>query len=179
MMNWYIIRVAKGQDNKVKTAIEEQLVRYKIAESVTDIVIPTEKEIKLKNGKKIVKSKNMLAGYVFIHADLTNPTVVGIINDTPGCYGFMGSDRKNPPALKQTEVDKMLGNILDDEAVINVAWIKNQNIRIVDGPFKGFEGVIHEIDDVKKKLKVEVKIFGRATPLELDYISVEKIEGAL
>jgi transcription termination/antitermination protein NusG len=176
-MNWYIIRVAKGQDNKVKTAIQEQLNRYKVSANVEDIVIPTEKEIKLKNGKKIIRNKNMLAGYVFVYADLSNPLVIDIINDTPGSYGFLGSDRKNPPALKQAEVDKMLGNIVDEENE-TIQWIKNQAIRITDGPFKSFEGIINEIDNDKKKLKVEVKIFGRVTPLELDYHAVEKIEGA-
>jgi len=177
-MNWYIIRVAKGQDNKVKNAIREQLTRYNFENAVSDIVIPTEKEIKLKNGKKIISNKNMLEGYVFLFADLSNVKVVDIINDTPGSYGFMGSDRKNPPALKQHEVDKMLGNIVD-EVEVKIEWIKGQGIRIVDGPFKSFEGTVNEVDDVKKKLKVEVKIFGRPTPLELDYHSAEKIEGAL
>jgi transcription termination/antitermination protein NusG len=176
-MNWYIIRVAKGQDNRVKNAIREQLVRYKVETAVSDIVIPTEKEIKLKNGKKIVRSKNMLAGYVFLLADLTDQKVVDIINDTPGSYGFMGSDKKVPLALKQHEVDKMLGNIVDEEEV-KIEWIKGQPIRITDGPFKNFEGVVNDVDDIKKKLKVEVKIFGRPTPLELDYHSAEKIEGA-
>lgn len=176
-MNWYIIRVAKGQDNKVKNALKEQLIRYKAESAVEDIVIPTEKEIKLKNGKKIVRSKNMLAGYVFVHATL-DQRVIEIINNTPGSYGFMGHDPKNPVPLKQAEVDKMLGNIVDEEES-RIEWAKGQNIRINDGPFKNFEGIINEIDDMKKKLKVEVKVFGRPTPLELDYHSVEKIEGAL
>lgn len=175
-MNWYIVKVAKGQDNRVKNAIVEQLQRYKINHLVSDIVIPTEKEIKLKNGKKIQKSKNMLAGYVFVNADLSNTFVIDVVNETPGSFGFMGNDKKNPTPLKQTEVDKMLGNIVDDVDV-KFEWIKGENIKINDGPFKNFEGVIEDIDDFKKKLKIEVKIFGRPTPLELDYHNVEKIKG--
>jgi len=170
-MNWYIIRVAKGQDNRVKASLRENIARYKAESQVGDIVIPTEKEIKMKNGKKIVRSRNMLAGYVLLNADLSDK-LIEIINNTPGCYGFMG-DSKMPVPLKQTEVDKMLGNVSDAELTIE-HWINGQRIKITDGPFKNFEGTINEIDDFKKKLKVEVKVFGRATPLELDYHSVEK-----
>lgn len=170
-MNWYIIRVAKGQDNRVKNALKEQIQRYKAESQVGDIVIPTEKEVKMKNGKKVVKSKNMLAGYVLLNADL-NDKLIEIIKNTPGCYGFMG-DAKTPVPLKQSEVDKMLGNVSEDEIMLE-QWINGQRIKITDGPFKNFEGTINGIDDFKKKLKVEVKVFGRPTPLELDYHSVEK-----
>lgn len=173
-MNWYIIRVAKGQDKKVKTSLQEQLKRYKVTELVSDIVIPTEKEVKLKNGKKLIKSKNMLAGYVFVNADLTS-NLVEIISQTPGCYGFMGNDPKNPLPLRQSEVDKMLGTVEDDKEIMLVNWIKGERIKITEGPFSGFEGQVTEIDSNKNKLKVEVKVFGRATPLELEYHSVEKI----
>lgn len=178
-MKWYILRVAKGQDNRVKSAIIEQLQRYKVDQYVSDIIIPTEKEIKLKNGKKIMRNRNMLAGYVFVNADLTNDFVIDVITETPGSFGFMGDDKRKPTALKQSEVDKMLGTIVDDDEDIKNTWIKGQMIKINDGPFKNFEGRIEEIDEMKKKLKVEVKIFGRSTPLEVDYHSVEKVEGVI
>lgn len=173
-MNWYIIRVAKGQDKKVKISLQEQLKRYKVTELVADIVIPTEKEVKLKNGKKLVKSKNMLAGYVFVNAELSS-NLVEIISQTPGCYGFMGNDPKNPLPLRKNEVAQMLGTIEDDKEVLLINWVKGERVKIIEGPFSGFEGQVTEIDYSKTKLKVEVKVFGRATPLELEYHSVEKI----
>jgi transcriptional antiterminator NusG len=173
-MEWFIIRVAKGQDKKVKISLLEQLKRYKVTDLVADIVIPTEKEVKLKNGKKLIKSKNMLAGYVFINAAL-NPVLIEIISQTRGCYGFMGNDPKHPLPLRQNEISNMLGTIEDDKEVILINWIKGERIKINDGPFSGFEGQVTENDYSKNKLKVEVKIFGRSTPLELEYHSVEKI----
>lgn len=176
-MEWYIIRVAKGQDRKVKTSIEEQLVRYKVSELVQDIVIPTEKEIKLRNGKKVKRDRAMLAGYVFVNADLkTNPIVVDIINDIPGSYGFMSDDPKNPMALKKADVDKMLGNMINDvESENKISWIKGERVKIIEGPFNGFDGSITDIDSNKNRLKVEVKVFGRATPMEVEYHAVEKV----
>jgi transcriptional antiterminator NusG len=171
---WYVVRAVTGQEKKVKAQLESELERAGLLKNVPQILIPTEKVYQIKNGKKSVKEKNYLPGYILIHAELVGETF-HIIDSVNGVVGFLGG--KTPTPLRASEVNRILGNV-DDAAeqgeVLVEPYLVNETIKVIDGPFSGFSGVIEEIMEDRKKLKVMVKIFGRSTPLELNYVQVEK-----
>jgi transcriptional antiterminator NusG len=142
---------------------------------VFQVLIPTEKVIKNNNGKKIVKERNTLPGYVLVEAKLVGETAHSLRN-TPNVIGFLGG-LDNPSPLRQSEVNRILGRV-DEMAIpveeVTVHYTIGETIKVTDGPFSGFNGIIEEVSDEKKKLKVMVRIFGRKTPLELNFAQVEK-----
>jgi len=172
---WYVVRAITGQEKKVKAMIESELSYYKLDTHVPQILIPTQKVYEIKNGKKTSREKNYFPGYILIQAELVGevvPTIKGI----NGVVGFLG-DSGNPEPMRQSEVNRILGQVdeanEEGESMIE-PFIVGEFVKVTDGPFSGFNGVIEEINEEKKKLKVMVKIFGRKTPLELNYIQVEK-----
>ncbi|MCX6352535.1 MAG: transcription termination/antitermination protein NusG [Bacteroidetes bacterium] len=172
---WYVIRVISGQEKKIKLQIETELGREKLSEKVSQILIPLEKVIQLKNGKKVTKERNFYPGYVLVEADLAGE-VRHIIKSVNGVVGFLGSKDK-PVPMRPSEVNRILGKVdalneMGDN--MEVPYTIGEPVKVIDGPFNGFSGVIEEINEEKKKLKVIVKIFGRRTPLELNYMQVEK-----
>ncbi|GAB1447866.1 MAG: transcription termination/antitermination protein NusG [Bacteroidetes bacterium] len=172
---WYVVRAITGQEKKVKAQIEVELERAGLLAQVPQILIPTEKIYQVKNGKKTSKEKAYLPGYILIHADVSGE-VGHIIDSVNGVVGFLGG-KATPTPLRISEVNRILGNVDDiseqGETLLE-PYIVGESVKVIDGPFSGFSGVIEEVMDDKKKLKVMVKIFGRRTPLELNFVQVEK-----
>lgn len=172
---WYVVRVISGQEKKIKAYIESELKREGMEENVSQILIPMEKVVQLKNGKKTTKERNYYPGYIMMEANLEGE-MVHIIKNVLGVVGFLGS-KDRPEPLRASEINRMLGRVdaLNESGDnVEVPYLVGEPVKVIDGPFNGFSGVIEEINEEKKKLKVIVKIFGRRTPLELNYIQVEK-----
>jgi transcriptional antiterminator NusG len=174
---WYVLRAISGQEKKVKQYLEAEIQRLKLQDAVAEIFIPTEKVYEIRNGKKKTREKSFLPGYLLIEADLQGE-VVQVIKDVPGVIGFLGSERgQTPVPLRKSEINKILGKAEElnemGESLENPYHV-GEMVKVMDGPFNGFSGVVEEVMEDKKKLKVMVKIFGRNTPLELNYLQVEK-----
>lgn len=177
-MKWYVVRAIGGQENKVKTYIENEVARVGLSDEVEQVLVPTEKVIQIRNGKKINKERVYFPGYIMIHANLTGE-LPHIIKSVTGVIGFLGETKGGDPVpLRKSEVNRMLGKV-DELAVQNenvaIPFVIGETVKVVDGPFNGFDGTIENINEEKRKLEVMVKIFGRKTPLELSYMQVEKI----
>jgi transcriptional antiterminator NusG len=173
---WYVIRAISGKEKKVKQYIETEINRLKLNDYVSQVLIPTEKIYQIKEGKKVSKERSYLPGYVLIEANLTGE-IPHIIQNITGVINFLGSKGEAPQPLRQTEVNRLLGKVdelADSEETLNIPFVVGETVKVVDGPFNTFSGVIEEVNEEKKKLKVMVKIFGRKTPLELSYMQVEK-----
>ena len=176
---WYVLRVISGKEKKLKDYLEMEISRSKWSEIVTQILVPTEKVYKLKNGKKVIQERNFYPGYLLIEADPVkmNDEIIQTIANTTSVIHFLG--KENPIALRKAEVNKMLGKMDEMAEVGGISmsepFIVGETIKIIEGPFNDFNGVIEEVNDEKKKLKVTVKIFGRSTTVELNYMQVEKI----
>ncbi len=175
---WYVVRAISGKEKKVKELIETEIIRYKLEDYIAQILIPTEKVFQIRNGKKVSKEKNSLPGYVLIEAELTGE-VPHILKNVNGVIGFLGTEKGGDPApLRLSEVNRILGNIdemTERQEDIDVPFVVGESVKVCDGPFNTFTGIIEEVNDEKKKLKVMVKIFGRKTPLELGFMQVEKV----
>lgn len=174
---WYVVRAVSGKEKKVRDYIQLELSRMGYAELVPQVLIPTEKIYQIRNGKKISKERSFFPGYILIEAALSGEIIHTIKNIT-NVIGFLGAEKGGDPVpLRQTEVNRILGKfdeLAESEAEINIPFIVGESVKVIDGPFNNFTGIIEEINEEKKKLKVMVKIFGRKTPLELNYMQVEK-----
>jgi transcriptional antiterminator NusG len=174
-LQWYVVRAVSGQEKKVKANLESELIKGKLTEYVPQILIPMEKVYKIKDGKKVAKERNYFPGYILIQAKFFGE-VQATIKGINGVVGFLGTKDK-PVPLRQSEVNRILGNADENGTIqseVAEPYIVGEAIKVTDGPFSGFSGVIEEVNDEKKKVKVMVKIFGRRTPLELNYNQVEK-----
>jgi transcriptional antiterminator NusG len=174
---WYVIRAISGKERKVKELLELEIDRHKLNDYVEQVLIPTEKIYQIKKGKKISKEKNYFPGYVLIQAALIGE-VEHVIKSLTNVIGFLGATKGGDPLpMRQTEVNRILGKV-DELAVsdeeMNIPYVIGESVKVIDGPFNNFNGVIEEINEEKKKLTVMIKIFGRKTPLELNYMQVEK-----
>ena len=175
---WYVVRAVSGQENKVKAYIETETARLGMADYITQVLVPTEKVVTVRDGKKIVKDKVYFPGYIMIEANLTGE-IPHIIKSIPGVIGFLGETKGGDAVpLRLSEVNRMLGKV--DELSVQVDTVAipftiGETIKVVDGPFNGFNGTIEKINEEKRKLEVMVKIFGRKTPLELSFMQVEKV----
>jgi len=171
---WYVLRAISGKEAKVKEYLETDIQNSNLGEYVSQVLIPTEKVYSNRNGKKIVKEKNYLPGYVLVEAALVGE-VPHHLSNTPNVIGFLGGAK--PVPLRQAEVNRILGKVdelQDSGEDIVIPFIVGETVKVAFGPFSGFSGVIEEVNNEKKKLKVMVKIFGRGTPLELSFMQVEK-----
>lgn len=174
---WYVVRAISGKERKVKDLIELEISRSNLTDHVAQVLIPTEKVFQIRNGKKISKERNFFPGYVLIEADLVGE-VPHLIKGVNNVIGFLGAEKGGDPVpLRTAEVNRILGKVdelADSEEEINIPYVVGESVKVVDGPFNNFNGIIEEVNEEKKKLKVMVKIFGRKTPLELGYMQVEK-----
>ena len=174
---WYVVRAISGKEKKVKEYIEMEVNRLKLNDFVTQILIPTEKRYQIRNGKKISKEVNYFPGYVLIEAALVGE-VQHTIKGVPNVIGFLGGEKGGEPMpMRSSEVNRILGKVdelAESEEELNIPFVIGETVKVIDGPFNNFNGIIEEINEEKKKLKVMVKIFGRKTPLELSYMQVEK-----
>jgi transcription termination/antitermination protein NusG len=178
---WYVLRAVSGQEKKVKAYLDNEVARQKVEDFVPQILIPSEKVYEVRNGKKRVRDKSFFPGYIIVEADLSHGEVSHMITSMPGVIGFLsantGGTSKTPIPLRLSEINRILGKVdegAQDEVIQSVNFIKGETIKVMDGPFSGFEGSVEEIFDERKKLNVMVKIFGRNTPVELNYSQVEK-----
>ncbi|MFA8436420.1 MAG: transcription termination/antitermination protein NusG [Marinifilaceae bacterium] len=174
---WYVLRTVGGKEKKVKEYIESEISNLGLQDYVTQVLIPTEKVYQVRNGKKVSKERIYLPGYVLIEAALVGE-IPHILRNLTNVIGFLGDTKGGDPTpLRQSEVNRILGKVdelADKEEEINVPYFVGESVKVTDGPFNGFTGVIEEVNSEKKKLKVMVKIFGRKTPLELNFMQVEK-----
>ena len=175
---WFVLRVVSGKERKVKEHLDKEIRLSGWTNTIIQVLCPFEKVFKVQNGKKVLREKISYPGYIMIEAtDRMNDTMIQTITSVTGVIHFLG--KENPIALRKAEVNKMLGKM--DEMAENGGvsmiepFIVGETIKIIEGPFNDFNGVIEEVTDEKKKLKVTVKIFGRSTPVELNYMQVEKI----
>ena len=172
---WYVLRAVSGKEAKVKEYIEAEMKHNALlTQYVSQVLIPTEKHATLRNGKRVVKEKISLPGYVLVEAELKGD-VAHTLRFMPNVLGFLGG-LDNPTPVRQADINRILGNVEETELVdeIAVPYVVDETVKVTDGPFSGFSGVIEEVNAEKHKLKVMVKIFGRKTPLELSYNQVEK-----
>jgi transcriptional antiterminator NusG len=180
---WYVLRVVSGKERKVKEYLDKDISRSGWTDIIKQIFLPMEKVYKVQNGKKVMREKNYFPGYVMLEvADgKLNDDIIQHISNISNVMHFLtdGKGSKgNIISLRKAEVNKMLGKVdeMNDQGVtMSEPFIVGETIKIIEGPFNDFNGVIEEVNDEKKKLKVTVKIFGRSTPVELNYMQVEKL----
>jgi len=174
---WYVVRAISGKEKKVRELINVEIIRNNLESYVDQILIPTEKVFQIRNGKKISKERNFFPGYVLIEGALIGE-VPHVIKNVNGVIGFLGTEKGGEPVpLRISEVNRILGKVdelAESEEEVTVPFIVGEVVKVTDGPFNSFSGIIEEINEEKKKLKVMVKIFGRKTPLELGFMQVEK-----
>jgi transcriptional antiterminator NusG len=170
---WYVIHVLSGHEKKIKTYLENEIVSQGMSDKIGMILIPSEEVTEMKDGKKKVKNKTFFPGYMLVEATLDKDTI-HLISSTPGVTNFVGP-RNKPQPLRQEEIERILGRV--DEAKqherTDVPFRVGDPIKVTDGPFTDFTGFVKEVNQEKSKLKVMVSIFGRATPVELDFLQVE------
>ena len=174
---WYVLRAIGGKEKKVKEYIENEIANGDLKGFVDQVLIPTEKVYQIRNGKKISKERNFFPGYVLIEAALVGE-VAHTLRNFPNVIGFLGDTKGGDPVpMRQNEVNRILGRVnelAETGEELNIPFVIGETVKVIDGPFNGFNGTIEEINEEKKKLQVMVKIFGRKTPLELSFMQVEK-----
>ena len=177
-LKWYVLKSISGQENKVKTYIENEMKRLNFESFVTQVVIPMAKVIQMKNGKKVPKEKPYYPGYLMVEANLVGE-IPHIIKNIPGVISFLSLTKGGDPVpMRKSEVNRMLGRMdeLSEFAVeASIPYVVGENVKVIDGPFNGFNGTVEKIFEDKKKIEVSVMIFGRKTPMELNYMQVEKV----
>ena len=178
LKKWYVVRAVSGQENKIRNYMESEINRLGFSDLVEEILVPTQKVVQIRKGKKVNKEKVYFPGYIMIKANLSGE-IPHIIKALPNVIGFLGETKGGDPIpLRTAEVNRMLGTVDDlsmDSESISISFILGENIKVIDGPFNGFNGTVEKVNEDKRKLEVMVKIFGRKTPLELSYMQVEKI----
>ncbi|MBS1572003.1 MAG: transcription termination/antitermination factor NusG [Bacteroidetes bacterium] len=177
-LKWYVLKAVSGQENKVKNYIENEMRRLGFESYVTQVVIPMEKVILMKNGKKSIKEKPFYPGYLMVEANLIGE-VPHVIKNIPGVISFLSLTKGGDPVpMRKHEVDKMLGKVdeLSEFAQeVAIPYIVGETVKVIEGPFNGFNGTIEKVLEDKRKIEVSVLIFGRKTPMELSFMQVEKI----
>ncbi len=173
---WYVLRAIGGKEKKVKELIESEIAILKLQDYVTQVLIPMEKIIQFKNGKRVSKEKIYFPGYVLVEA-IMEGEVPHVLRNINYVVGFLGEKSGMPIPLRQSEVNRILGKVdelAEADEVLTTSFTIGESVKVIDGPFNNFTATIEEVNYEKKKLKVMVKIFGRKTPLELGFMQVEK-----
>ncbi len=174
---WYSLRVISGNEKKIKERIELEISRSNWGDRVTQVVVPTEKVYRIRNGKKVISERNILPGYILVEAapESFKGDIVDTIANIPNVIHFLGKNQPTP--MREAEANRLLGKV-DDSVEAGDTMIEpfiiGETVKITDGPFNDFIGEIQEVNEEKKKLKVIVKIFGRGTEVELNFMQVEK-----
>ncbi len=174
---WYVLRAIGGKEKKVKEYIDNEIKRLNLEDFIAQVLIPTEKVYQIRKGKKVSKERIFYPGYVLIEASLIGE-IQHILKDIPNVIGFLGDTKTGEPIpLRSSEANRILGKVdelAESAEEITTPFFVGESVRVIDGPFNSFSGIIEEVNEEKKKLKVMVKIFGRKTPLELSFMQVEK-----
>ena len=170
---WYVIHTYSGHEERVKKNLEQRMRFMDAGEEIFRIVIPTEDEIEVRSGQKRTVARKILPGYVLIEMDMSDHTW-NVVRNTPGVTGFVGSG-SNPTPLRETEINQILTQMAADTPRVRVGFKQGQSVRVTDGPFTDFVGIVDEISQDKGKVKVLLSLFGRETPVELDFLQVENL----
>ena len=175
MKNWYIVQSHSSFENKVASLIKEEAEKAKISDKIEEIVIPTHDVTEVKRGKRVQRKKKYFPGYVLIKSEMDN-NIYHMIKNIKRVTGFLGS-KGVPVPVSDNEIEKILGQIKDGVAQpkSSIEYVIGEKVQVIDGPFASFNGMVEEIDEEKSRLKVAVSIFGRPTPVELEYNQVEKV----
>ncbi len=174
-MNWYIVHTYSGYEAKVKTSLEERIMSLELKDRIPQILVPSEPVVEIKGGKKRISDRKFFPGYILVEMELSDDTWY-LIKNTPKVTGFLGGGR-HPTPLPFEEIQYIIEQMRGEaeKPKLRVLFERGENVRIVDGPFTNFTGAIDEVDEIRGKLKVMVSIFGRATPVEMEFLQVEKV----
>jgi transcription termination/antitermination protein NusG len=171
--SWYVIHCYSGYENKVRYNLEQRIESMGMKDKIFDVIVPTEEEIEVKDGKRRTVERRVFPGYILVQMLLTEDSWY-VVRNTPGVTGFVGMGN-TPTALRPEEVQQILKRMEAEAPKIKVTFKQGQKVRIVDGPFNDFVGTVSEIDMDRAKVRVMVSFFGRETPVELDFLQVEKV----
>ena len=174
-MRWYVLHVYSGFETKVAESIKEKAVKQGLGDFIEEILVPTEEVVEVKRGQRVNAERKFFPGYVLAKLDM-NDEVWHLIKDTPKVSGFLGAGGNRPVAISEAEAQRILKQVQEgvDRPRPSVVYDVGEEVKVTDGPFASFSGIVEEIDEEKAKLKVSVSIFGRSTPVELEYSQVEK-----
>ena len=175
---WYIINAYSGQEDRVKKNLEQRIQTMDVKDKIFQVIVPTEEEMEYKDGQKKSNLKKIFPGYILVQMEMDDDSWF-VVRNTPGVTGFVSAEdesdnRPKPVPLEQEEVDHILNQIRSDEPRIKVGFASGQTVRVTEGPFIDFMGVVDEVYPDRLKVKVLVSFFGRETPVELDFLQVEK-----
>ena len=177
--DWYVVRCFSSHEKKVKKYLEREIQEHGLADKIREILIPTETIVEIRSGKKRTREKNFFPGYILVEAAY-DEEVNNFIQSAPSCLGFLkaGKNDRHPTPLKKSEVDRILGRVHDSQmmekgGVVDIPYNEGDLVKVIDGPFKDFDGTVQEVNADKLKLRVLVSIFGRKTPVEVDVNQVE------
>lgn len=174
-MRWYAVQAFSGMEKSVKAGLEERIERSNLQDQFGDILVPVEEVVELKNGQKTISERRLYPGYVLVQMEMTDESW-HLVRSTPRVTSFIGGTAQRPTPIKDKEVDIILRRMDDSKSnpAQKMTFEKGESVRVIDGPFKDFSGSVEEVNYDKNKLRVSVVIFGRATPVELDFAQVEK-----
>ena len=172
-MDWYAIHTYSGYEERVKKALDQRIKFMDAEEVIAQVVIPTEEEVEIRGGQRRNIARKMLPGYILVEMTMTDQSWT-VVRNTPGVTGFVGSGGK-PVALPEEEVDGILKQMQSETPKVKIGFRQGESVRVTDGPFSEFVGIVDEIGTEKGKVKVLLSLFGRETPVELDFLQVEKL----
>jgi len=170
---WFVVHTYSGYEERVKKNLEQRIKSIDTSDDISQVVIPTEDEIEVKDGQRRTVTKKILPGYVLVEMKMRDDTW-SLVRNTPGVTGFVGSGNK-PTPLAEEEVDRILKQMESETPRVKPGLRKGQSVRVIDGPFLDFVGLVDEVSQEKGKVKVLLSLFGRETPVELDFLQVEKL----
>jgi len=171
--HWFVVHTYSGYEERVKRNLEQRIKFMDAGEDIAQVIIPTEEEIEVRNGQRRTVTKKILPGYIIVQMKMSDQSW-NVVRNTPGVTGFVGSGNK-PTPLKEDEVDQILKQMAAEAPRVKAGFRQGQSIRVIDGPFIDFVGIVDEISQDKGKAKVLLSLFGRETPVELDFLQMEKL----
>ena len=171
---WYIVNVYSGSEKKVAESLREQIILKNMQDRILEVFVPTENVVEIRKGKKVEAERKFFPGYILVKMEMSDETWL-VVKSTPRVSGFLGS-RNKPQAVSDSEVEKIMNQIKEglEHPQTNIAYETGEQVRVIDGPFASFVGIVEDVDNEKSRLKVSVSIFGRYTPVELEFSQVEK-----
>jgi transcriptional antiterminator NusG len=173
---WYIVHAYSNFENKVAQSIKDQAAQRGLEENFEEVLVPTEKVVEVRRGRKVDAERKFFPGYVLVKCDLTDE-VYHLIKNTPKVTGFLGADKSKPLPIPDREAERIKGQVADgvERPKATISFEIGEQVRVADGPFASFNGTVEGVDEVRSRVKVAVSIFGRPTPVELEYAQVEKL----